>query len=938
MNIRKVILLMSCFFLLNTLKLSAGNINLSDPVPVDENVLIGKLENGLTYYIRKNATPENFAQLRLVIKAGSVLEDDNQAGLAHFTEHMAFNGTENFPNNTLLEYLNTVGMGFSGGLNAFTSFDETVYMLSSRTDDKEQLDTSFLILSDWAARLTFDHDEIDSERGVIMEEWRGGRGANERMGNKQREVLFEGSKYAERMPIGTPEVIENFEYQLIKDFYNDWYRPDLQAVVAVGDFEVDEIKDLIIKHFTDIKPKDNPRPYPNYQIPEHDETKYSFVTDREATHTFISLIHKHPAKKIETINDYRSELIVQLLNTMLNNRFTEISRKEDSPFTYAVVYKQALVNPIQVYTLNALVDEKRVMDAFELIFTEVERVKQHGFYESELLRAKDILIKNLERNYLEMDKTNSQRYVWAYTFNFLKNQLMMSEAQEYNLAQAILPEITINDIRQAIDLWITEKNRIVGLTGIDKPDFTVPAQEDVENILVNVSKQTLSPYLENILDEPLLSNIPVRTRVRKPKFNKKTGIHHWKLPNGINVYLKETDFRNNEILMSGFRYGGLSVAEDDIFLSAKVSGQIINESGIGQFDKNSLEKYLSGKDVYLMPELRAKNESFSGRSSVKDLETMFQLLWMYFNEHRFDENAFATWKRKIQTGIANVENSPEYTFNDSLYNVLYNYHLRSKQIHLSDLDKINHQDAYNFFTQRFSTADGFNFVFVGNANPEILHNFIETYMANIPKGKETKHIIDRNVRYNRNGSRINVFKGQDDKSIVRLIYTNDYKYNLKDNITMTAANSVLFEMLLENIRERMSGVYSIYPFPVIENKPYGQMAIHISFGCDPNRVDEIIDAVRIEIEKIKNNDFDDKYLNTFKSTYKKRIEVQAKTNKYFLDRMEDFIFNDVNFRHLDDGMGQIDKLTNKDISDIIKRYIDFDKKIIIVLYPENHKL
>ncbi|MCK9329283.1 MAG: insulinase family protein [Candidatus Cloacimonetes bacterium] len=935
-DLRKVLFLMSLFMIFSGLCLNAGNYNLSDSIPVDDAVKIGKLENGLTYYIKRNNLPENFAELRLVVKAGSVLEDDDQAGLAHFTEHMAFNGTKNFPNNTLVEYLNTVGSGYSGGLNAFTSFDETVYMLSSRTDDAEQLDKSFLILSDWADRLSFDYDEIDSERGVIVEEWRGGRGANERMGNKQREVLFANSKYAERMPIGTLDVIENFDYQRIKDFYNDWYRPDLQAVVAVGDFEVEDIEALIVKYFSNIEMPKNVKERPYYTIPEHNETLYSFVTDKEATHTIISVVYKHPTKKIETIADYREELITTLLNTMLNVRFSEISRSAESPFLFANAAKYNMVAPLTNYNLFAQVEEDSVLTGYNALFTEIERVKQHGFYQSELLRAKDMIIRDYEKAYLEQDKTNSNRSIWSYVYNFLRETPCTSEKQAFDIVTEILPTINLDDIHNAIDYWMTEKNKVVTLMGIDKPDFEIPEVSEVEDIFNQVKNKQLQAYKENLIEEPLLAKSPQKVKVKKANYDKKNDLYQWKLKNGATVYLKNTDYKNNEILFSAFRKGGLSTADDDMYLSAKVAAGIIMESGIGSFDKTLLDKYLSAKDVNLRLDIRAKNESLSGRSSVKDIETMFQMMWLYFNEPRKDDIAFDTWKRKTHTNLANVSQSPEYTFNDSLYSLLYDNHLRSRQLQLSDIVNINLDDAYSFFRQRFGSVDGFNFIFVGNLDKDTLHSFIETYIATLPKGDVVNQIIDKNIRYNQNKAQKNVFKGQDEKSLVRVMYTNDYKYDIEDNVVMTAANSVLFELLLENIREKISGVYSIYPYPSIENKPYGQIALHIAFGCDPNRVDEILEAVDVEIAKIKNNEFDEKYLDTFKNTYNKKLEVQAKTNNYWLDKMEDLIFNEQNFKHFHTAEEYVNKIMKDDVANMMKRYINFDKKLVIILYPENY--
>ena len=935
MKTRKVWFLMTCLLVLSSFNLYSHSINYKDRLPVDDSVIIGKLENGLTYYIKQNKEPENFAELRLVVKAGSILENENQRGLAHFTEHMAFNGTENFPNNTLMEYLNTLGLGFSGGLNAFTSFDETVYMLTSKTDNKENFNKAFLILSDWAARLSFDHDEIDSERGIIMEEWRGGRGASERMLNQQRRVIFENSKYAERMPIGTPDVIENFDYQLIKDFYNDWYRPDLQAVVAVGDFDVNEIKKFIETHFNTIPVKDNPRTKPNYSVPDHEETKFAFATDVEATHTVLSLMHKHDNKSIESIEDYREQLVISHLNQMLNNRFIEISRQPAAPFTQAYASKYAMISPVSVYTLTAIVDETKINDGFFAIISEIERAKRYGFYESELSRAKDVLLKNFERAYNEKNKMSSHRFVWAYVFNFLRDTTMMSVEQEYYLVNDLLSTVNLQDIQRAITDNITDYNRIIGITAPEKQSLILPSENEILDMFTFIKTEALERFPETTLEEALLSIHPQPVKVKKPKFNKELEVYTWTLKNGAKVHLKKTDFKNNEILFSGFRKGGLSQADDITYNSAKSAAQIITESGLGSFNKNLLERYLSGKDVSFQAELRAKNESLSGSSSVKDFEALLQLLYLNFTNPRFDDVAFETWKNKLDVNLRNLQKSPEFAFNESLYNILYNNHLRAKQMSLEDLNNIDHQLAYQFFINRFNSANDFTFIFVGNISHQELHSFIEKYIANLPSNNTDSNIINRKMNFVQSSERNNIFQGKDEKTLVRLIYTNDYNYNYIENLKINATNRVLNEMLLENIRENISGVYSIFSYAIIENDPKQQVAIHISFGCSPERVDEIVEAISEQVMLLINNSFEDKYLHTFKETYKQRMEVATKTNKYWLDQIEAINFHNFSSKDILNKLNIIENFSRAELSYIAKKYFDLNKKLIIVLYPEN---
>jgi zinc protease len=919
--------------LVSSLWLNSQNLKLGDKLPLDENVHIGKLENGLTYYIKQNQEPKNFAELRLVVNAGSVLENDDQQGLAHFTEHLAFNGTESFPGNKLNEYLSSIGLGYMGGLNAMTSFDMTVYLLTSKTDDKTQIDTAFLILSDWAARLTFDHEKIDKERGIILEEWRGGRGANERILNQQKSVIFGDSKYAERMPIGNPDTIQNFDYQLIKDFYNDWYRPDLQAVIAVGDFEIAEIKDLINKHFNSIPPKENPRPKPEYPIPSHSETKFAFATDKEATQTTVSIMYKHPATLIETIADYREQTILALLNIMLNNRFAEISRRENSPFSYAGAGKGSLTNTMDMYSLYAIVDENHIIDGYTAIITEIERAKRHGFYNSELIRAKDMLFKNIERSFQEKDKTSSNRLIWTLVNHFLKSTPLLNIDYEYTLVNDLLSTIEMNDILQSLAANITEENKIISLTGPENLNVELPSEKEVISLFATIQNSQIDVYPESELSESLINRTIQTIQVKKPSYDKKLDVYTWSLPNGASVHLKQTNFRNNEILFSAFRKGGLSQADDAIFKSARMSSHIMNEAGMGLLDKNLLDNFLSRRDLQYNTSLTPKNESLYARSSVKDIETLFELIWLNFNQPRFDDIAFDTWKRRMEISLKNMQNSPNYIFNEEINNLLYNNHLRVQQLNVNDLLQLDHQTAFDFYKSRFTSANSFNFIFVGNISKDDLHTYIERYLASLPKTKVNTSIINRHIKFNQTAGSKTINKGEDEKTLVRLIYTNSYRYNFKENLKIRALNFILSEMLLENIREKISGVYVIYSQAVIENDPIQQIAIHIDFGCSPDRVEEITNEITNQINQLIKGTFDSKHLANYKETANKRLEINLKTNKHWLDQIESKLFHKFSSSDILNNDKLINQLTTKDITSTAKKYIDPKKRLQIVLYP-----
>ncbi|MCL2065297.1 MAG: insulinase family protein [Candidatus Cloacimonetes bacterium] len=935
MVLRKVLLIMVGILTLSSLRLNTSNFNPNDRLPIDENVIVGRLDNGLTYYIRQNSEPNNMAELRLVVRAGSVFEDDDQLGVAHFVEHLAFNGTKNFPGNTLREYMNTHGFGVSGGLNAMTSFDFTVYMLSSRTDDQNQLNNAIFILSEWASQISFDSDEIDKERGIIIEEWRRGRGAQERMMSAQRDALFANSKYKDRMPIGIPEIIETVSTQRLIDFYNDWYRPDMQAVIAVGDFNPEEIRQYIINHFGDIPQSVNPRPFQENPIPNHAETKFTFATDPEATNTIISIMYKHPRHFVNSVDDYRMQLVVSLLNMMMTNRFTDISRRPGSPFLQASNMKYNLVNPLDVFSFSAVVDENSIIQGYEALITEIERAKTHGFHNSELIRAKDQIFTMFERAYLERDNRDSRRLIWNYVNHFYRNTPIMNPEYEFELVNFLLGNINIDDIVNALFINVTDENRIITLTGPENSEINLN-EESILSLFDQIPNTVLDVYPDLASNEILMSSIPTRVNIRAPKYDSRMDMYRWNLSNGATVYLKSTNFRNNEILFSAFRKGGLSQADDDIFTSARVADKIQAVSGLGTLDRNFLDRFLADKDLNLIAEIRPKNEVLSGRSSIRDFETLLQMIWLNFNEPRFDEMHYDSWLRRLDVSLRNIQNSPDFHFDEAVYSLLYNDHLRTRQISTQDLNNINHNIAFDFFRSRFDSANGFNFFFVGNISKDDLHDLIERYIAPISGHKVNTNIIDRGISFNQNPDRANIFQGKENKTTARIIFTNNYRYKFRDNLKVTATNFVLNEMLMDNVRERLSGVYAIHSFASVESDPIQQIAFNVVFDSSPDRVDEIIDEIINQINIIINNQFDDSHLITFKETMRQRIDNRQNTNNYWIDIIENMVFHGFRSQDVLNRLTLIDRISRRDIVNTAKRYIDTDKQLIIVLFPDSY--
>ncbi|MBD3216951.1 MAG: insulinase family protein, partial [candidate division Zixibacteria bacterium] len=534
------------------------SFSLSEAIPLDPDVTMGKLDNGVIYYIKTNQKPEDRAELRLAINAGSVLETDAQRGLAHFTEHMAFNGSKNFEKQELVDYLESIGMRFGPDLNAYTSFDETVYMLQVPTDSTELVETAFQILEDWAHQLSLEAEEIDKERGVIVEEWRGGRGAEARMMDEQFPILLKGSKYSERLPIGKMEVVENFEYEVLRDFYYDWYRPDNIAVVAVGDFDPEWIEGLIKKHFAQIPMPEDPPVREEFEVPDHEETLFAIASDPEAAMSRVAIYYKHPLKKIETVEDYRKKILADLYNGMLNQRLMELTKKADPPFIAGFSAEGRFLRTKNVYFLVAMVMEGGIEKGLEAILTEAKRVKQHGFTESELERQKKETLRAMEKQFNERDKTESRRFAMQFVSNYLNDNKVPGIEWEYELYQQVVPDITLDEINELADKWIRDESRVIMVNSPEKEGLEIPTEEDLLAVFEKVEASDIMAYYDEVSDKPLVENPPQGSEVVTEEYIEEIDTYHWTLANGVEVVLKPTDFKNDEVRFNAFSPGGTS--------------------------------------------------------------------------------------------------------------------------------------------------------------------------------------------------------------------------------------------------------------------------------------------------------------------------------------------------------------------------------------------
>ncbi len=663
----------------------AATVPLSAVVPVDPRIKVGTLPNGLRYYIRANQAPRNRAELRLVVSAGSILEDENQRGLAHMVEHMAFNGSKNFPNNRIVAFMQAIGMRFGAHVNAHTGFDETVFQLQIPTEDPLIVDRSFLVLEDWAQNVTFDPDEIDKERGVVLEEWRLGLGPDARMRDSQLPVLLKGSRYAERMPIGTPEILRTFRPEALTKFYADWYRPDLMAVIAVGDFDPAAIERLITAHFGPIPARTNARPKPTFDVPGHPETLYTIATDPEATSTVVNVMSTMPERDQTTIGAYRQSLVERLFAGMLSDRLDELAHTPDPPFLAAQTDRSRFIGPSEATSLVALVTDNGIERGMTALFAEAERVKRFGFTASELDRQKANMRLFLERASIEEATWESDRLADEYARNFLQKEPIPGIGYEYALHQRFVPEITLAEVNALANDWMPDRNRVVAVNAPRKPGVTMPTNARLGAAIDAGGKVALKAYVDTVSTQPLLDPLPAPGRVVKTTPKADLGITEWELSNGVRVVLRPTTFKQDEIVFRATSPGGTSLASDADFIAAETADTVISRSGLGTLTESNLEKALAGKNAFVAPEISATDEGLRGGASRGDLETMFQLIYLTFTQPRADAEAFKTLTSQWAATLANRQALPDAVFSDAVEEAVTQGHPRAKPLSTAQL-------------------------------------------------------------------------------------------------------------------------------------------------------------------------------------------------------------------------------------------------------------
>lgn len=917
---------------------SIAQLNLNAPIPVDPNVKIGKLSNGLTYYIRKNAKPEKKVELRLAVNAGSILEDNNQRGLAHFMEHMNFNGSKHFPKNELVDYLQKIGVQFGADLNAYTSFDETVYILPISTSDPKIVEQGFTVLEDWAFNNLMDKSEIEKERGVVLEESRLSKGAQQRMLREYFPKLFNGSKYAERLPIGTDSILKTFKPEVLQQFYKQWYRPDLMAVIVVGDMDPAEAEKKIKAHFGGFKNPAKGRPRPSIiPIAARKKPEAMVLTDEEATNTILQIFNFiRPAKKVKTWADYRQRVISDLVNSLLNQRLQELTKKENPPFIFGFTGMQSFIRGYETFITAAVLGNNTTEEAVNALFAETERARKFGFLPAEIDRAKASMLNEAQRAFNEKDKSTSGSLVQNYLTNFFTGAPIPGAEARYKFIQQILPAVMATDINKEAAQMPAATNAFALLTAPASMKAKIPSSKDLLKDMVAASKQIVKPYEEKAIAKSLMETTPVAGKITKETKNEKLGTTDITLSNGVTITLKPTTFKNDQVLMDAWRWGGYQrfpLADKE---NAKHAAEVVNEMGIKNMTPTDLEKFLSGKTVQVTPYISNYEEGIEGNSSVKDFETFLQLVNLYFTQPGKDQSLFNSFITKNKSQLQFLKGNPQVFFQDTLMKIVYNNNPWVDVVPTEEeYNKINLDKALADYKQVFGNADGMHFTFVGNIDVATAKPLLEKYLGSLPATPVTPLFKDNGIRPVKGVLEANIKKGKEPKSVIKVLWTGETDYTREESMALKALIDVLNIEIIEKLREELGGMYSGGLNGSIQKRPYVHYTISATIPTGPENVEKLTNALFTIINNAQQKGINKKDLDKVKETWKKQYESKLQDNEYWLNNLSTAFIDQTNPENILDYEQKVDALTIDDLQKAAQKFLNMNNYVKAVLYPEN---
>jgi len=857
------------------------------PLPLDPAIRTGKLPNGLTYFIRPNPRPEKRAMLRLAVQAGSIDEADDQRGLAHMLEHMAFNGSAHFKPGELVSYLESIGARFGPHVNAYTSFDETVYMLDVPTDKAGAVNRAFEALGDFAGGSSLTDEEIDRERGVVIEEWRGRLGAGTRLQQPQMDALFgPESKYAQRLPIGLPDTLRTFKSDRLRDFYRTHYRPDRMAVIVVGDIQPADVEQQIQKNFGAFTSA-SAAAHLIAAVPPHDETRFVTQTDPELTSSSVSITHKRPLMLLRTAADYRRLLVRSLISQMWNARFNEMSRQADAPFLNAGAGGASISRTVESFDVSARVKDGGIEKGLAAIATEIARVKQFGFNASELDRAKASMLARYERAYNERDKAESPGFAQELVTYYLTGEAAPGIENELKMAREIVPSITVADVSAMARELLPDTNRVVVATAPQKAGLTLVTEAELRGALRSGSSATVTAWADNVGSRELLAKVPAGGSITGRREIPELGVTVLTLSNGVDVWLKPTDFRNDQITYSSFARGGTSVVGEDGYWNAGLATSLVGLGGFGGISPTDRGKLLAGKFAQSGPYMSTYTHGVRGSASPKDLETALQLTYLDFTAPNHDVNAFALLKRQLEARIANQGQSPGQVFGERVQALNTMNHYTSRPMKAEDIARLDPEAMLKFYQDSFANAANFTFFFVGAFKVDEVSPLLAKYLGSLPsKGTADAKSGSLKLQFPSEVKRETVTKGKEPRSQTVISFFADASGDELEAHRLRAATGVLEAKLRDILREELGGTYSVSTGygDILPETGYGTTTVQ--FGSSPENVQKLTDAVMKEVDRLRREGPSDADVKAVKETEKNDLQESYKRNDFWLGSLQ----------------------------------------------------
>lgn len=908
--------------------------DLDAPLPVDSTVRVGTLENGLRYYVRRNTSPEERAELWLVVDAGSTLEEDSQRGLAHFVEHMAFNGTRNFEHQELVVYLESLGMRFGPDINAFTSFDETIYMLQVPTDREGSLETGLEILEDWADGILFDPQEIEQERGVLIEEWRLDRGAGRRMIDAQTPVLFSESRYAERQPIGTLDVLRGASREDLVRFYEDWYRPDLMAVIAVGHFDALRVERMVKERFRDLENPDEAPPRWTPDLPEHDETLFATFTDPELTGTSVAVFTKLPRPPEGTGRDYRSSLVETLYHAMLNDRLYEVGHRPDPPYLYAFSDSDTFVRASQVDQQEVGVEPGKALEGLSALLTEIERVRRHGFTESELARTKLDLLRAYEQAVVERDARSSGSFAAEYSRAFLVDEPIPGIDVEVDMVTTYLPTITLEEVEALASRRTGDANRVILVSAPEAQAETLPSNDQLLATFREVRSLELAPYEDVGVEADLLAETPEPGEIVERREIEEIGVTEWKLSNGATVVVKPTDFRNDEVFLVGFSPGGHSTLSSERYLSGSYAAEIVALGGLGELDEIALAKALAGQVADVGPYVEELEEGVRAGGSVQDMETVFQLVHLAITEPRFDEQAVESFRGRLRPGLTNRLADPEQVFVEEFFERLAQDHPRRQPLTPERLDEIDPRVALEVYRERFADASDFTFVVAGSFRTAEVEDLVKTYLASLPAREREETWRDVGVERPEGAVEFTVERGIEPKATVWLVLHGDAPWSREQEYLLSSLGRVLELRLRDVMREDLGAVYGVSVETELSWRPAERYSVSIRFGCAPERARALVDRVHQVVDAFRRDGPPADLVSRVTAQERSAHQGRIRNNAYWVRELAEAYAQGADPRRILDFEKRVESVTPESLQETARTYFDWERRVLGILMPE----